>query len=69
MTFSYKVFFPAGFDFVKGGKLPGLFAGRPGCSGGAARKDCFSTRFMVLIKYAHEIVSRRRYGRALCLFG
>jgi hypothetical protein len=49
VTLSYKVFFPADFDFVMGGKLPGLFGGRPGCSGGDAGTDCFSTRFMVFI--------------------
>jgi hypothetical protein len=65
---AYKIFFPSDFDFVKGGKLPGLFGGRPGCSGGDAGKDCFSTRFMVH-QYSYEIVSPRRDGRALCLFG
>ena len=38
--------FPSDFDFVKGGKLPGLFGGRPGCSGGDMANDCFSARFM-----------------------
>ncbi|BGP16571.1 hypothetical protein JCM10213_000517 [Rhodosporidiobolus nylandii] len=46
VTFSYSVFFPADFDFVKGGKLPGLYGGHPGCSGGAESEDCFSTRTM-----------------------
>ncbi|GGE22871.1 hypothetical protein GCM10011390_47860 [Aureimonas endophytica] len=32
---SYKVRFPVGFDFVKGGKLPGLF-------GGAAPRGCIA---------------------------
>lgn len=31
---SYKVYFPEDFDWVKGGKLPGLFIGNPGASGG-----------------------------------
>ncbi|KAJ7891319.1 hypothetical protein B0H14DRAFT_3428627 [Mycena olivaceomarginata] len=30
----------------KPGKLPGLFGGRPSCSGGDAATDCFSTRLM-----------------------
>jgi hypothetical protein len=30
----YKVHFPQNFNFVKGGKLPGLYGGRSGCSGG-----------------------------------
>ncbi|GAA5975727.1 hypothetical protein JCM11641_005849 [Rhodosporidiobolus odoratus] len=46
VTFSYSVFFPADFDFVKGGKLPGLYGGHEGCSGGAESEDCFSTRTM-----------------------
>ena len=43
----YQVFFPVGFNFVKGGKLPGIYGGRTGCSGGSDAKDCFSTRNMV----------------------
>ena len=31
---SYEVFFPADFDPVKGGKLPGLFIGARGATGG-----------------------------------
>ncbi|GAA5904042.1 hypothetical protein JCM6882_003808 [Rhodosporidiobolus microsporus] len=46
VTFSYSVFFPEDFDFVKGGKLPGLYGGHEGCSGGAESEDCFSTRTM-----------------------
>jgi hypothetical protein len=46
VSFSYGVFFPVGFDFVKGGKLPGLFGGKKACSGGAAAEDCFSMRMM-----------------------
>jgi len=43
---TYSVFFPADFDWIKCGKLPGLFGGRAGCSGGDAALDCFSTRLM-----------------------
>jgi len=46
VTFAYSVFFPGDFDWVKGGKLPGLYGGRTGCSGGDAADDCFSTRMM-----------------------
>ncbi|EGG05352.1 family 14 polysaccharide lyase [Melampsora larici-populina 98AG31] len=46
VTFSYSVFFPLDFDFVKGGKLPGLYGGKTGCSGGANSDNCFSTRLM-----------------------
>jgi hypothetical protein len=46
VTLQYSIFFPKGFNFVKGGKLPGLYGGHPSCSGGNAAVDCFSTRFM-----------------------
>ena len=46
VTFEYKVFFPGDFEWVKGGKLPGLYGGRTGCSGGDPALDCFSTRLM-----------------------
>ncbi|KAF4578354.1 hypothetical protein EYR36_000161 [Pleurotus pulmonarius] len=43
---TYSVFFPLGFDWVRGGKLPGLYGGRQHCSGGDSATDCFSTRMM-----------------------
>ena len=46
VMFAYSVFFPSDFEWVKGGKLPGLYGGRTGCSGGHATDDCFSTRMM-----------------------
>ncbi|ESO97120.1 hypothetical protein LOTGIDRAFT_143482 [Lottia gigantea] len=46
MTLTYDVYFQKGLDFVKGGKLPGLYGGDPGCSGGRHSHDCLSTRFM-----------------------
>jgi len=50
MMLSYEVAFDAGFDWVKGGKLPGLRGGpdSQGCSGGRETdgKTCFSTRLM-----------------------
>ncbi|KAH9821837.1 family 14 polysaccharide lyase [Melampsora americana] len=42
----YSVFFPSNFDFNKGGKLPGLYGGSTGCSGGLESDECFSTRLM-----------------------
>ncbi|GAA6008210.1 hypothetical protein JCM11491_001930 [Sporobolomyces phaffii] len=46
VSLEYSVFFPADFDFVKGGKLPGLYGGHKGCSGGQDSEECFSTRLM-----------------------
>ncbi|CAE6446151.1 unnamed protein product [Rhizoctonia solani] len=46
VTFSYSVFLPADFEPVRGGKLPGLYGGKTGCSGGDAALNCFSTRLM-----------------------
>lgn len=50
MLLSYELAFDAGFDWVKGGKLPGLRGGPnpDGCSGGNEPNgtDCFSTRLM-----------------------
>lgn len=46
VTLEYSVFFPHDFDFVKGGKLPGLYGGHEGCSGGDDASDCWSTRMM-----------------------
>ncbi|KAL7282903.1 hypothetical protein ACG7TL_002319 [Trametes sanguinea] len=50
-TLSYTVLFEDGFDFVKGGKLPGLYGGDSdqvaiSCSGGRRDNGCFSVRFM-----------------------
>ncbi|KAL7282902.1 hypothetical protein ACG7TL_002318 [Trametes sanguinea] len=50
-TLGYTVYFPSGFDFVKGGKLPGLYGGDSddeavSCSGGRRDDGCFSARFM-----------------------
>lgn len=44
---NYDVYFSPDFDFVKGGKLPGLWGGITNtCSGGRHSDNCFSTRFM-----------------------
>lgn len=46
VTLEYSVYFPADFDWVKGGKLPGLYGGHESCSGGDSAESCFSTRMM-----------------------
>ncbi|KAI8997928.1 hypothetical protein BC832DRAFT_566875 [Gaertneriomyces semiglobifer] len=46
LTLSYAIYFPPNFNFVKGGKLPGLYGGSRSCTGGDAATDCFSSRFM-----------------------
>lgn len=46
VALEYSVFFPADFDWVQGGKLPGIYGGKVGCSGGDAAVTCFSTRLM-----------------------
>jgi len=63
---SYSVWFPQDFDFVKGGKLPGLFGGT-GPSGGkkVTGTNGFSTRYMWRRKgdgevYAYIIGNDRR---------
>lgn len=45
---SYDIAFERGFDFVKGGKLPGLFGGENSehCSGGQHSSACFNLRLM-----------------------
>ena len=42
----YYVKFPAGFDFGRGGKLPGLYGGPPGQESGGRHGQAFSTRYM-----------------------
>lgn len=53
VVFTYSVWFDAGFDYVLGGKLPGLYGGSSleqakTCSGGRQdnRDQCFSARVM-----------------------
>lgn len=46
ISFTFQVYFPSGFQWVMGGKLPGIYGGKSGCSGGDVAKDCFSTRKM-----------------------
>ncbi|KAI8986055.1 hypothetical protein BDB01DRAFT_787526 [Pilobolus umbonatus] len=42
----YSVYFPKSFDFVRGGKLPGLYGGNGDCTGGSDSKGCFTARLM-----------------------
>ncbi|KAI9288784.1 hypothetical protein BC943DRAFT_334131 [Umbelopsis sp. AD052] len=46
VTFTYQVYFSSGYNFVQGGKLPGLYGGHDDCSGGNDAETCFSTRNM-----------------------
>ncbi|EKM56100.1 polysaccharide lyase family 14 protein [Phanerochaete carnosa HHB-10118-sp] len=59
-TFGYTAYFPASFDFVKGGKVPGLYGGNSdseavSCSGGRRDDDCFSARLMWRTNGAGEL--------------
>lgn len=59
----YSVFFPTNFDFNKGGKLPGLYGGATGCSGGLESDECFSTRLMFRANGAGELYLYAPKGR------
>jgi hypothetical protein len=54
-TLTYKVRFPTSFQFVKGGKLPGLYGGTEPFSGGHHNADGWSTRLMWRPEGAGEI--------------
>jgi hypothetical protein len=45
-TLTYKVRFPNSFEFIKGGKLPGLYGGVEPFSGGGHNASGWSTRLM-----------------------
>lgn len=69
----YKLFVPARFDFVKGGKLPGL-AGGTGNTGGhiPTGRDGWSVRFMFkeagkLCAYAYYPGMREQFGEKMFL--
>ncbi|KAJ7700842.1 hypothetical protein B0H17DRAFT_213241 [Mycena rosella] len=69
VTMGYSVFFPDDFDWVKAGKLPGLFGGKMACSGGDAALDCFSTRLMWRQNGAGELylyAAKDKQTAALC---
>lgn len=46
VTLEYSVNFQNGFDWVLGGKLPGLYGGHASCTGGTTALDCYSARLM-----------------------
>ncbi|PSR70869.1 hypothetical protein PHLCEN_2v13231 [Hermanssonia centrifuga] len=59
-TFGYTVYFGSGFQFVKGGKLPGLYGGNSdseavSCSGGRRDDGCWSARLMWRTNGAGEL--------------
>ncbi|KAI9366633.1 hypothetical protein BD770DRAFT_417382 [Pilaira anomala] len=67
---SYDIAFDNSFDFVKGGKLPGLYGGSTseGCSGGekATGTNCFSVRLMWRNKGAGEAYAYIPTSDRLC---
>ncbi|KAF8735886.1 hypothetical protein AX14_001332 [Amanita brunnescens Koide BX004] len=70
MLLSYEVAFQANFDWVKGGKLPGLRGGlaTSGCSGGSASNgtSCFSSRVMWRQNGAGEVYAYIPTSNDLC---
>jgi Polysaccharide lyase 14 len=46
LDLKYFLRFPTGFDFGKGGKLPGLYGGKIGEESGGVHGNGFSTRYM-----------------------
>jgi len=70
MLLTYEVAFDTGFDWVKGGKLPGIRGGlsSTGCSGGreADGSSCFSARVMWRQNAAGEIYAYIPETDALC---
>ncbi|KAF9268877.1 hypothetical protein L218DRAFT_892480 [Marasmius fiardii PR-910] len=70
MMLSYDIAFEQGFDWVKGGKLPGLRGGPnvTGCSGGNQPngRDCFSTRLMWRREGAGEVYAYIQSPNGLC---
>jgi hypothetical protein len=70
MMVTYEVAFDRGFDWVKGGKLPGLRGGSVvnGCDGGSKPNgsDCFSTRLMWRRNGEGEVYSYIPTPNGLC---
>ncbi|GAA0798629.1 polysaccharide lyase [Spirilliplanes yamanashiensis] len=46
LSLKYEIKFPAGHDFGKGAKLPGLYGGNPNEAAGGTHGNGWSTRFM-----------------------
>ena len=68
----YCVKFKTGFDFVKGGKLPGLTGGRSNTGGNRATGDGWSARYMwrrggEIVIYLYHMDQRSKYGDDLAL--
>ncbi|KAK1218510.1 hypothetical protein PQX77_018836 [Marasmius sp. AFHP31] len=67
---SYDIAFDKDFEWVKGGKLPGLRGGpnSAGCSGGnrPTGRDCFSTRLMWRQDGAGEVYAYMQSPNGLC---
>ncbi|KAI3619064.1 polysaccharide lyase family 14 protein [Moniliophthora roreri] len=70
MMLSYEIAFDQGFEWVKGGKLPGLRGGpnATGCSGGNQPngRDCFSARLMWRKDGAGEVYGYLQAPNSLC---
>ncbi|KAI0823915.1 hypothetical protein BC628DRAFT_1420647 [Trametes gibbosa] len=69
VSLEYSVFFPADFDWVQAGKLPGVYGGHDGCSGGDDALECFSTRLMWRSKGLGELylyAPKDKQTAALC---
>ena len=64
---SYGIFFEKGFDFRKGGKLPGLGGGRGNTGGERTTGDGWSARYMwgeggQLALYLYHLDQKTKYG-------
>ncbi|KAI5123923.1 hypothetical protein M0805_006341 [Coniferiporia weirii] len=70
MLLSYELAFDQNFDWVKGGKLPGIRGGpsTTGCSGGKEPDgtDCFSTRLMWRTNGAGEVYAYIPTSNGIC---
>ena len=72
VTLSYQVYFPNDFDFVKGGKLPGIWGGQPGSGGGDWNDKGWSFRVMfrekgTAVAYIYMSTDQGQYtGDAKC---
>jgi hypothetical protein len=71
VTVSYDVFFSKTFDFVKGGKLPGVWGGLPGSGGGQWNDDGWSARVMFrddgkVVAYVYMCTDQGTYDGEKC---
>ncbi|EJD02951.1 uncharacterized protein FOMMEDRAFT_140748 [Fomitiporia mediterranea MF3/22] len=70
MLVSYELAFDSGFDWVKGGKLPGIRGGPSvnGCEGGKEPNgtDCFSSRLMWRANGAGEVYAYIPKTNGIC---